>query len=159
MNDCVLYQGLHDELGYKHLTSLGLYIPTQLKPVLQTYLLEPKVVFDKLQLFLERDQIDAVMPEGGAEQIGELKHHCFGPAIVRIRQSRDSLQRIEQKMRVELTLQRLEFACSEGLLELRTLKLLVANPREVPISMCANDSYEIIPKLECEQISIAHQPV
>src|SRR5262250_2412690 len=102
MNDRVLYQRLHDELGYKHSTSLGLNIPTQLKPVLQTYLLEPKVVFHERQFFLECDQIHAVMPESRAEKIGELKHHGLGPLIVRIRQSRDSLQRIEQKMWVEL---------------------------------------------------------
>src|SRR5215510_8997722 len=97
------------------------------------------------------------MAEGRAEQIGEFKHHRLRPAIVRIRQSRDSLQRIEQKMGVELALQRLEFACGEGLLELRTLKLLVANPREIPIGMCADINDEIIPKLECEKISIADQ--
>jgi hypothetical protein len=42
---------------------------------------------------------------------------------------------MEQKMRVELALHCLEFACGEGLLELRTLQLLLANPCELPIRM------------------------
>ena len=62
-------------------------------------------------------------------------------------------------MRVELTLHCLEFACGEGLLELRTLQLLLANPCEVPVRMCASDSYEIIPNLEREKKSIAEQAV
>src|SRR5208282_1962667 len=157
MNDGILNHRLQHHLRHQQLTRVGLNVPTNVESFCEPHLFDIQVVLSELQLFFERDEIGVRFLKGGAEQSRESKNHRFGSRSIAIDQCGDSLEGVEQEMRMELALQRLKFACRKLSLQFRTLEFLVSNPREIPIGVGGNDRYKVVPQLIAEQISVGEQ--
>ena len=66
-----------------------------------------QVAFEKLELLREWDLLDSHIFKGQPQQVAEARNHHFGSVRIVMHQGRDRVQGVEEKVRIELHLQRL----------------------------------------------------
>jgi hypothetical protein len=143
MQNRILHERLHYQLRHGQLARVIMNFPAEFKPVLEAYFLKAEVVLDELQFFVERDEIGVAILKNRTEQARDLKNHGFGARFICLNESRDSLERIKQEMRMKLNFQGLEFARRERLLQLCALKFLLARSFEILVCMSACNTSDV----------------
>src|SRR5690242_17188260 len=117
MLDRVLDQRLKDQsrnLGI-HRSWIDLIVNRQ--PILKPCLLDFEILLQKLQFLLKRHARGIRSRERDAEQVGEATDHSIGGVWLRVNQRGNCVQRVEQKVRVELRLERLQSRFGQSRLE------------------------------------------
>jgi hypothetical protein len=145
MQNRILHKRLHYQLRDGQLARVVMNFPTEFKPVLQAYFLKAEVVLNELQFFVERDEIGVAILKNCTEQARDLENHGFGARFICVNESRDSLERIKQEMRMKLNFQGLEFARRERLLQLRALEFLLPRSFEILVCMSACENNNVVP--------------
>src|SRR4029077_2110518 len=91
----IFHKRLHDQLRHEQLPRGGVNLPTYFKSVFQTHFLDAEVIADKLQFFIEANDIGARTLQSSPKQVRDLENHRFGALFLCINQSGDSLESIE----------------------------------------------------------------
>ena len=87
--------------------------------VAEARLLDLEVLGQEVELLLERHFLHADASQREAQQVAEPRQHRVGGVDVAVHQRRDGVQRVEQEMRLQLPLQRLQLRLDQPRLELR----------------------------------------
>jgi len=123
VEDGVLHQRLEQQIGN---TGLRRYPGPDRQPVGKPHLLDVDVALQKIHLLPYRHLLHPAVVERDAEQRAELgqERHRLVVALLP-HQHRDGVHGVEQKMRMQLLLERLEFGLHQTRLQLHRLDLLV----------------------------------
>ena len=81
--------------------------------------LDLEVLVDEIELVLERHHLRADAIERQPQQVAEPRQHRVGGVDVAVHQRRDRVERVEQEVRVQLPLQRLQLRFGQAGLQLR----------------------------------------
>ena len=109
--DAVVHGVFHQRLQ-KHRRDQGLLdgrlqLPSHREPLAQAQLLEVQILPAQRQLILERDQL-AVVGHHGAEQLREVFQRGFGALRLLANQRKHRVQAVEEEMRADAGLERLQ---------------------------------------------------
>src|SRR6266403_1304674 len=83
----IFHERLHDQLWHEQLPRGGVNLPTHFKSVFQTHFLHAEVIVDKLQFFIEANDIGARTLQSSPKQVRDLENHRFGALFLCINQS------------------------------------------------------------------------
>src|SRR5215217_7565484 len=108
MSHCVFDNGLKDQVGNTNVEHRGIYANVGRESILKTDTLDLEVAVQKLDLLLECDFHRAGVLERQAQEVAEAREHFAGAVSVFAQQSRDGMQGIEEKVRVNLHLKRFQ---------------------------------------------------
>jgi hypothetical protein len=118
--DCVLHQRLQDEAGHQRIEDLRPGRDPGAKAVLEADPLDLQITLDERELLVEGHLRRGIGPQRSAEQITQASDH---PHCIRVllgpNQRSDGMQRVEEEVRAELHLQRLELGAQQLCLETR----------------------------------------
>ncbi len=117
--DRVLDERLQDEVGHERVERLGLHVEAHDQAIGEARLLDLEVLRQEVELRLERDFLLADVLERQPQQVAQPHERAIGGLDVAVHQRRDGVQRVEEEVRVELLLERLELGLDEPRLELR----------------------------------------
>ncbi|MNC29436.1 hypothetical protein D3C75_776830 [compost metagenome] len=107
MLNAVLHQGLQGQLRHGAAQELLRHLDVIVEQLLEAELLDLQIAGEMLKLLLHRNHI--LLLDADPQDIAQPRHHLADlAALVLHRQYIDGLQRIEQKMRIDLGLQRLK---------------------------------------------------
>src|SRR5262249_16877342 len=140
MHDGVLDQRLQQELRNECLVDFRRYSPADLEAFAKPQLLQVQIRLQKVELFPDTDQIGGPAVEGRPQKLGEGKQHRLGSLLIRVDQRRKTLQRVEEKVRMQLSAKRLQLALREALAQFKALNLLSLTEYEVGIGV-GTDNY------------------
>ncbi|MCY1295632.1 hypothetical protein D9M70_449800 [compost metagenome] len=115
MDQRVLEQRLEGQLGDRQVGRHAVHLPFQLQALAEPVLLDRQVAATQLQ-FLAPGHQAARLGQAGAEQVGEVEHRLLGLGRVDRHQAGDAVQAVEQEMRLDPCLQRLDARAQLGLL-------------------------------------------
>ena len=87
------------------------------QPILEADLFDLEILLQELELLLKRHGRCAGTVEGKAEEIAEAADHAIGGIRIRMHERRDRVQRVEEEMWVEFSLQRLQLCLHQLRLE------------------------------------------
>ena len=96
------------------------------QPIGEAGLLDVDILLQRIELGAERHLLLPEVLERDAQQIAQLDEHPVRGVDVAVHQRRDRVQRVEQEVRVQLLLQRLELRRNQLGLELRGADLALA---------------------------------
>ena len=102
---------------------VGIDVHADSQTILEARLFDLEILLQELELFLQRDLGLAAAVERDAQQIAQPADHPIGGLRIAVHQRRDRVQRVEQKVRMELRLERLQLRLDQPRLELRRLQL------------------------------------
>src|SRR5262245_20737763 len=95
-----------------------------LHAILKTQLLKFKILLEEGNLLAERNQLDIALLQDRTQEIAEARNHAHGGLIFLFaHQHGNGMQRVEQEMRMELHLERLQLRLRELAFELGSSKL------------------------------------
>src|SRR5262249_52933771 len=89
------------------------------KTILKACLFNLKVTLREFNLLLERDLLRSGGVESHPQQFAQAHQHAVGRRHVLLHQHRNGVERVEEKVRLKLRLQVLQFGLSETALQLR----------------------------------------
>ena len=118
MLDRVLDERLQDEVRHERVERLGLDVEADNQAVGEARLLDLDVLREEVQFRLQWDFLLADVLERQPQQIAQTHERPVGGLDVAVHQRRNGVQRVEQEVRVELLLERLELSFDEPGLEL-----------------------------------------
>ena len=129
MLDRVLDDRLQNQrwnLGQKELAG---NVDTQLKPLNKPRLLDLQIFLRELHLLAQRHLLPCRILEDAPHEIAQLGNHvhcCLVPPLAD--KPRNSAERIEEKVRLDLSSQCLKLSLREQLVQPRSLRLLISQP-------------------------------
>src|SRR5260221_1383727 len=141
--DGILHNGLQDQVGYMRRQSGRRDFEIHRKPVLETGQLDVQVAAQELQLLLQSDLLVIGIVERKPQEISQPRHHPVGRFHVRMQQRRNRVQRVEQKVRMQLHFEGAELGLRKLRLELGRLQFLRAQTRLI-LNRMAGDQYQPI---------------
>ena len=106
-------------VGTAAVEHLGFDVEQRGKTLAEADLFYLDVFLQEFDLFGETNFGPRRRLERQPQQIAQLREHAFGSGHIAVHQRRDRVQRVEEKVRVQLMLQRLELRFDEPRLELR----------------------------------------
>src|SRR5690606_5001493 len=106
--DGIFDERLKNKVGHERVQRVGLDLEHYGQTVTESGLFDLQVLGQEIQLFLQRDFLDADHPEGDAEQVAEAGDHGVGRLDIAVHERRDRVERIEEEVRLQLPLERLE---------------------------------------------------
>ena len=128
--------------------------------ILEARLFDVEVLLQEVALFLQRDDGLAAAIEGDAQQIAQAADHAIGRLGIAVHERRDRVQRVEEEVRVQLRLQRLQPRLDDLRFELRRahlplLRLVVEGDRvadaddhrvdhQAPVELLEGDPLEVL---------------
>src|SRR5258708_18366358 len=83
----IFHERWHDQFWHEQLPRGGGNYPTPFQPVVQTPFLHAEVIVDKLQFFIEANDIGARALQSSPKQVRDLENHHFGALFLCINQS------------------------------------------------------------------------
>ena len=117
--DRVLDERLQQQVRHQRVERVGLDVEADDEAIGEARLLDLEVLCEEVELGLERDFLLAELLERQAQQVAQPHQRPVGGLDVAVHQRRDRVQRVEQEVRVQLLLQRLELRLDQPGLELR----------------------------------------
>ena len=108
MADRVLDQRLNEHRRNGGVLHLGSDIHLDLELIAETNLLDLEVMLKKGELFSQRDLLPVLRLQRHAQQIAEMLDHAAGQLRIALHVRRDGIERVEEKMRIELHSQGVE---------------------------------------------------
>jgi hypothetical protein len=115
----ILDERLQDEVRNWHVQDRLLDVDVDLEPVAEPRLLDVEVAPDELELATERHERAIAGGEGLAQEVAEPGDHLVGRLGILVHQLGNGVERVEEKVRVELHLQELETRRRQPCLEKR----------------------------------------
>ena len=119
--DGVLDERLQDQPRHLGVERLGIDVVAHRQAILESGLLDLQILLQELELLLQRDARRAAAVERQSQQIAQAADHPVGRVRVGVDQRRDRVQRVEQEMRVQFRLERLQPRLRQLRFELRLL--------------------------------------
>ena len=116
--DRVLDERLQQQRRYQRVECLGLDVVADHQTVGEACAFDLEVLAEKVELGVERDFLFAEPLEREPQQVAEPHQRAIGGVDVAVHQRGDRVQRVEEKMRMQLLLQRLELRLHEPGLQL-----------------------------------------
>src|SRR6266700_507212 len=110
--ECVLDQRLEQEDGDSYVQDRGIDVEPDLELVPKAHPLDVQIVLEKRQLLAQRHLVSLLI-ETAAQQRRQPEQHLLRLLGVLVRQYRDGVQRIEQKVRPQLRPQRIQLAARQ----------------------------------------------
>ena len=105
--------------------------------VAETHLLDVEVLLQHLELLLQRHLLDVRRVQRHAQQVAEPVHHPVGGVDVGPHQAGDGVQGVEEEVRMQLSLQRLQLRLDQPHLELRRIDARARSDSRRNSSACA----------------------
>ncbi len=102
------------------------------QPVAEARLLDFEIFLQELELVLERDFLLAALVERDAKQIAQPRQHLIGGFHVAVHQRRDRVERVEEKVGMQLPLQRLQLRLGKLRVEPRRLERALLRLAVIP---------------------------
>src|ERR1043165_6572977 len=122
----VLDDRLENEVWNLHVEHLGIDANLGGKSILETDGLDPEIPVQELDLLLKCHFHRPGILQRETQEVAETRDHLAGGLGVPGQQSRDRMQRVEKKVRVDLHLQRFQLRLHELGVKLRGLQLVSA---------------------------------
>src|ERR1019366_674934 len=145
MANGILHQRLQNQVRDQGRSGVRLDIHFHPQAVLEACLLDVNIFLQEGQLATERHLVDADRVERQAQQVRQLQSHVFGGGTIVSGQGGDGIQGIEQEVRFQLNLQRLELRISQLGFQLRGLQLALpilavipdrlGNQQDIPVAL------------------------
>src|SRR5262249_41674287 len=121
--DRVLDERLQDHPRHFAVERVGFDRHADSETILEARLFDVEVLLQELGLFLQRHLRLAAAIERDAEQIAQPADHSVGGIRIAVHERGNGVQRVEQEVRVQLRLERLEARLDDLRLELRGAQL------------------------------------
>src|SRR5262249_6553774 len=107
VTDRILNQRLQHQMRNQTIRDRRIYIDPDLEAITQPELLDLQVLLGEMQFFTEGDLMRGLRLQRGAQKVGQPRDHRGGRfALALQNQRRDSVERIEQKVWMDLVPQR-----------------------------------------------------
>ncbi len=123
MLDGVFDERLQHQVGDQRIERVRLHVEHYGQTIPEPGLFDLQILREEIELLLQRDLLDADVLERDAQQIAQLGDHVVGGIDVAVHQRRDRVERVEEEMRLQLPLQRLQLSLDEMGLELAFAQL------------------------------------
>ena len=136
MADGVLHQRLQDQMGHACIQRLWRDVHHDRQPVLQARLLDLEVGLEKGELLAQRHLLRLLVLEGGAQEVAEAGDHSPGGLRFGGDERRDRVQRVEEEVRLQLHLERLQPRLGEAPRQLLRCLLALAIAPVVEHEVC-----------------------
>src|ERR1700747_1585374 len=108
MANRVLYQRLNKERRHQRESNIGRNLRLKSKLIAETNLLDRKIVFEERHLFNQRDLLLVLRFQRKPEQVAQVLDHAPRQLWITLHMRRNRVERIEQKMWIELHTQRIQ---------------------------------------------------
>ena len=112
--DRILDERLQNQPRHFGVERLGIDVEPDRQAILEARLLDLEVLLQELQLLLQRDARRARAVERQAEQIAQAADHAIGAVGIGVHERRDRVQRVEEKVRLQLGLERAQPGLRRG---------------------------------------------
>ena len=129
--DAVLDERLQQQVGHERVQRVGVEVVAHGEPLAEAGLLDLQVLGQELEVVAERHLLRAAAVERHPEQVAQPHQHAVGGVHVPVHERRDAVQGVEEEVRVELSLQRLQLRFGKPRLELRGAEGAVLRLAEV----------------------------
>ena len=116
VTDGVLDERLQEQMRDARVEDGGIDVDRDAEPIAEARLLDRQIRLQDLDLLFDADFL-RVRPEAHSQQVAQSIDHDVGRLDVAPHQARDRVQRVEQEVRLELPLQRLELRLGEARLQ------------------------------------------
>src|SRR5262245_5108286 len=116
MADGVLDQWLQDQIWKARIEQrrpFVFYFQPDLQTVFEAHSLDVQIEPQKFQFLPEGRQLLAAVLQRQTQKVSEPRHHLIGGVNILMKQSRDRIERIEQEVRLQLHLQRLQLSLGQ----------------------------------------------
>src|SRR5216684_7758496 len=110
--NCVLYQGLQDQMRNGRGECRRFYSKVHTESVFKAHLLYFEITPQEFYFLLECDHLFVRVLERQPQEVAEPSNHAICPWWVFQHERRDRVKRVEKKMRMKLHLERLELSLS-----------------------------------------------
>ena len=117
--DRVLDERLEDQVRHERVERLGLHVEADDSRSAKRVCSIWRYLREEVELGLERDLLLADVLERQAQQVAQAHQRAIGGLDVAVHQRRDGVERVEEEVRVELLLERLQLRFDQPRLELR----------------------------------------
>ena len=130
MFDGVFHHGLQNQAGNLGGTEFTRNAHAHLKPLRKSHLLDVEILEGKVQFLAQRHLLPAGILHHAAQKVAQPSDHAHGCIVSFLaHQAGDGVERIEQKVRLDLPAQCVELGLRELLVEPRGLGLLMGQAR------------------------------
>src|SRR5438034_10675387 len=123
MPDRVFYDRLQDQIRHSRVERLRINVHVHGEPVMKTHVLDLEITPEEFELLLKRHLLRPRVFKRKPQEVAEPSQHLIGRVHVFVKQRRNRVERVEQKVRVKLHLQRLKLGLGDLQLSLRKLRL------------------------------------
>ena len=134
MANRILDKRLQENVRHCRIERVGMDVELDPQALSKPRLLNLQVLFQEVEFLLQRNFLRPDALERQPEQVAELREHRIGRFSIAVHQRRDRMQRVEEEVRVQLALERLQARLREPRLELRGCELAL------PALPCGNRS-------------------
>ena len=104
----IFHQWLHRQMRNSGIENFRWYFEHDVQALLEPDFLDLQIARHKFQLATQRGDLHPIAFQTHPQQIAESRHHLVRRFDVGEHQRRNGVHRIEQKMRLQMTLQRLQ---------------------------------------------------
>jgi len=111
--DRVFDQGLQQQGRHEHVARVGVDVEADDEAIGKAHTLDVEVLAEELELGVERHFLLAEPLEGQAKEVAEAHQRAVGCVNIAVHERRDGVQRVEEKVRVQLLLERFELRFHE----------------------------------------------
>jgi len=105
----VFYQRLEDQAGHGHAQGLRGDLAGDAQPLAEAGPLNLQIAVQERQFLFHRHQPPLAAGQHVAKHLGQSLDRRFGPGRIGVSQCRDGIERVEEKMRVDLGFERRQF--------------------------------------------------
>ena len=119
MGHGVLHDGLEKKPGNRSRADPRIHVPDHPEARAETRLLDGQIPLDKAELLVQRHGAGIGYLEGVAKQVGERLHHLLRLGRIGLEQGGDRVERVEEEVRVDSSLEGRKFGTGRLFLEAR----------------------------------------
>ena len=137
--DGVFDERLEHKVGHQRVERVRLHVEHNGQTIPEARLFDLQVLREEIELLLQRHFLHADVLQRHAQQVAQLRDHVVGGIDVAVHQRRDRVERVEQEVRLQLPLQRLELRFDQMRFELAFAQRAIARFAVIPQRVAETD--------------------